>query len=94
MTKSELVDVVAEVHDQITRREAEVVVNEVINAIAGALSAGKRVELRGFGSFTIKKREPRIGRNPKTGEAVKVPAKRVPYFKPGKALRERVDAAK
>jgi len=94
MTKSELVDIVAEVHDQITRREAEVVVSEVIDAITGALSAGERVELRGFGSFTVKKREPRVGRNPKTGESVRVPAKLVPHFKPGKELRERVDAVK
>jgi len=94
MTKSELVDIVAEVHDQTTRREAEVVVSEVIDAITGALSAGERVELRGFGSFTVKKREPRVGRNPKTGESVRVPAKLVPHFKPGKELRERVDAVK
>ncbi|PCI44736.1 MAG: integration host factor subunit beta [Proteobacteria bacterium] len=93
MTKSELVDIVAESHGQITRREAEVVVNEVIEAISGALSAGDRVELRGFGSFTVKKRAPRVGRNPKTGESVQVPAKVVPHFKPGKELRERVDAA-
>jgi len=91
MTKSELVELVAEAHDQITRREAEVVINEVFDAISGALSSGGRVELRGFGSFTVKKREPRLGRNPKTGEPVEVPAKIVPHFKPGKELRERVD---
>ena len=92
MTKSELVDIVAESHGQITRKEAEFVVNEVFDAISGALTDGERVELRGFGSFTVKKREPRIGRNPKTGESVNVPAKIVPHFKPGKELRERVDA--
>jgi len=92
MTKSELIDIVAEAHGQITRREAEVVVNEVFDAISGALTAGDRVELRGFGSFTVKKRAPRVGRNPKTGEAVQVPEKTVPHFKPGKELRERVDA--
>jgi len=91
MTKSELVEIVAEAHGQITRREAEVVVNEVITAISTALSEGDRVELRGFGSFTVKKRAPRVGRNPKTGESVHVPAKVVPHFKPGKELRERVD---
>ncbi len=92
MTKSELVDIVAESHGQITRKEAEFVVSEVFDAISGALTEGERVELRGFGSFTVKKREPRIGRNPKTGESVNVPAKVVPHFKPGKELRERVDA--
>jgi integration host factor subunit beta len=94
MTKSELVDIVAESHGQITRKEAEFVVNEVFDAITGALIGGDRVELRGFGSFTVKKRGPRIGRNPKTGEAVNVPAKVVPHFKPSKELRERVDAKK
>jgi len=64
----------------------------VIEAISGALSTGDRVELRGFGSFTVKKRAPRVGRNPKTGASVNVPAKVVPHFKPGKELRERVDA--
>jgi len=91
MTKSELVELVAEAHDQITRREAEVVINEVFDAISTSLASGGRVELRGFGSFTVKKREPRLGRNPKTGEPVEVPAKIVPHFKPGKELRERVD---
>ncbi|MDX8397143.1 MAG: integration host factor subunit beta [Mariprofundaceae bacterium] len=92
MTKSELVELVTEAYGHITRREAEVVVNEVFDAISGALAAGDRVELRGFGSFTVKKRQARVGRNPKTGEAVQVPAKVVPHFKPGKELRERVDA--
>jgi len=91
MTKSELVDIIAEAHGQITRREAEVVVNEIFGAIADALADGDRVELRGFGSFSTKKREPRVGRNPKTGESVQVPAKVVPHFKPGKELRDRVD---
>lgn len=91
MTKSELVDIIAEAHGQITRREAEVVVNEIFGAISEALATGDRVELRGFGSFSTKKREPRVGRNPKTGESVHVPAKVVPHFKPGKELRERVD---
>jgi integration host factor subunit beta len=91
MTKSELVDIIAEAHGQITRREAEVVVNEIFGAISEALAGGDRVELRGFGSFSTKRREPRVGRNPKTGESVQVPAKVVPHFKPGKELRERVD---
>jgi integration host factor subunit beta len=91
MTKSELVDIISEQHGQITRREAEVVVNTIFMAIGDALVDGDRVELRGFGSFSTKRRNSRIGRNPKTGEAVEVPAKTVPHFKPGKELRERVD---
>lgn len=93
MTKSELVDIIAESHGEITRREAEVVVNTIFAAIGDALSDGDRVELRGFGSFTTKRRNARTGRNPKTGESVSVPAKIVPHFKPGKELRERVDRA-
>jgi len=93
MTKSELVDIISETQGEITRREAEVVVNTIFSAIADALTAGDRVELRGFGSFTIKRRNARTGRNPKTGESVSVPAKVVPHFKPGKELRERVDQA-
>ncbi|HXH72661.1 MAG TPA: integration host factor subunit beta [Mariprofundaceae bacterium] len=93
MTKSELVDIIAESHGEITRREAEVVVNTIFAAIGDALSTGDRVELRGFGSFTTKRRNARTGRNPKTGESVSVPAKVVPHFKPGKELRERVDQA-
>jgi integration host factor subunit beta len=91
MTKSELVEVIADKQGNITRREAEVVINTIFSAIGDALADGDRVELRGFGSFTIKQRNARIGRNPKTGESVRVPAKVVPHFKPGKELRERVD---
>jgi len=91
MTKSELVEVIAEAQGGITRREAEVVVNTIFSAIGDALADGDRVELRGFGSFTTKKRNARVGRNPKTGESVQVPPKVVPHFKPGKELRERVD---
>jgi len=92
MTKSELIDAIVEREDQITRREAEVVVNNILNAIGDALGRGERVELRGFGSFYTKRRDARIGRNPKTGESVAVPSKTVPQFKPGKELRERVDS--
>ncbi len=92
MTKSELIDAVAAVNSDITRREAEVVVSTVFSAISEELAGGGRVELRGFGSFSIKQREARMGRNPKTGESVPVPAKVVPHFKPGKELRERVDS--
>jgi len=92
MTKSELIDIVNGQQDQVTRKESEVVVNSFFQAIANALSAGDRVELRGFGSFSTKQRQNRLGRNPKTGESVYVPAKVVPHFKPGKELRERVDS--
>lgn len=91
MTKSELVDMIAGAHGQITRREAEIVVNTIFTAISDALGEGERVELRGFGSFSTKTRNPRVGRNPKTGDAVEVPAKVVPHFKPGKELREKVN---
>lgn len=91
MTKSELIDAVANANRDITRREAEVVVSTVFSAISDELASGGRIELRGFGSFSIKTRESRTGRNPKTGESVYVPAKTVPHFKPGKELRERVD---
>ncbi len=94
MTKSELVDIIATNQEHITRREAEVVVNTIFAAIGDALARQERVELRGFGSFYTKHRNARTGRNPKTGEAVQVPAKVVPQFKPGKELRERVDRAR
>ncbi|HCS13042.1 MAG: integration host factor subunit beta [Zetaproteobacteria bacterium CG06_land_8_20_14_3_00_59_53] len=93
MTKSELIDAIVELEGQITRREAEVVVNNVLTAIGDALGRGERVELRGFGSFYTKERDARVGRNPKTGESVHVPSKVVPQFKPGKELRDRVDGA-
>jgi len=92
MTKSELVEIITERQEGITHKEAEVVVNTILSVIGDALADGDHVELRGFGSFTTKDRRPRIGRNPKTGESVMVPAKVVPHFKPGKLLRERVDS--
>ncbi len=92
MTKSELVEIIAERQEGITRREAEVVVNTILSVIGDALAGGDHVELRGFGSFTTKQRNARVGRNPKTGASVIVPAKVVPHFKPGKDLRERVDS--
>jgi len=92
MTKSELVEMITENQEGITRHEAEVVVNTIFSVIGDALGAGDHVELRGFGSFTTKQRNARLGRNPKTGDSVMVPAKTVPHFKPGKELRERVDS--
>ena len=90
MTKAELVDQVADKVD-LTKKQTEVIVNILLNSITEALSQGDKVELRGFGSFRIRSRNPREGRNPKTGDAVHIPAKRVPFFKAGKELREMVD---
>jgi integration host factor subunit beta len=87
MTKAELVEEVARAAE-LNKRDAEVIVETVFDSIIGALHKGEKVELRGFGSFRTRQRGPRRGRNPKTGEPVDVPAKRVPYFKPGKELKE------
>lgn len=87
MTKAELVEEVARA-SELNKRDAEVIVETVFESIIGALHKGEKVELRGFGSFRTRERGPRRGRNPKTGEPVDVPAKRVPYFKPGKELKE------
>jgi len=87
MTKAELVEEVARA-SELNKRDAEVIVETVFDSIIGALHKGEKVELRGFGSFRTRERGPRRGRNPKTGEPVDVPAKRVPYFKPGKELKE------
>lgn len=75
----------------LTRRDGEVIVDTIFDAVIGALKAGDKIEIRGFGSFRIRQRNPRIGRNPKTGAKVDVPAKRVPYFKPSKELRDLVN---
>jgi integration host factor subunit beta len=90
MTKAELVEKVAE-EINLTKKQTEVIVNILFNSITEALSQGDKVELRGFGSFRIRKRNPREGRNPKTGDTVHIPAKQVPFFKAGKELREMVD---
>lgn len=87
MTKAELVEEVARA-SELNKRDAEVIVETVFNSIISALHRGDKVELRGFGSFRTRERGPRRGRNPKTGAPVDVPAKRVPYFKPGKELKE------
>jgi integration host factor subunit beta len=92
MTKAELVEEVTQLGD-LTRRDGEVIVDTIFDAVIGALRAGDKIEIRGFGSFRIRQRKPRIGRNPKTGAKVDVPAKRVPYFKPSKELRDLVNPA-
>jgi integration host factor subunit beta len=90
MTKAELVEEVTQIGD-LTRRDGEVIVDTIFDAVIGALKAGDKIEIRGFGSFRIRQRKPRIGRNPKTGAKVDVPAKRVTYFKPSKELRDLVN---
>lgn len=91
MTKRDLIEEVAKAFPQLARRDAEVVVNAVFDTMTGALVRGDRIEIRGFGSFVVKQRQAREGRNPKTGAVVPVDAKRVPFFKVGKELRLRVD---
>ncbi len=90
MTKAELIDEVAAVAE-LSKKHAEAVVRKFFDSIVESLSAGDKVELRGFGTFKLRQRKPRVGRNPKTGQTVEVPAKVVPYFKPGKELRELVN---
>ncbi len=91
MTKSELVEKIAEANKLLTRKESELVVNIVFDSMCEALKQGEKVEIRGFGSFTIREREAREARNPKSGEIVRIPAKKTPFFKTGKELRERVN---
>ncbi|MCZ6603745.1 MAG: integration host factor subunit beta [Alphaproteobacteria bacterium] len=92
MTKSELILRLAESNPHLYQRDVERIVATVFEVITDALAHGDRVELRGFGAFSVKQRQARIGRNPRTGESVAVAAKRVPYFKTGKELRERLNA--
>jgi len=91
MTKSELIAELAGANPHLTARDVELIVSTVFDEITAALSRGDRVELRGFGAFTVKHRNARTGRNPRTGSAVAVEEKSVPFFKAGKELRERVN---
>ena len=91
MTKSELVQRLAEINPHLYLRDIEKIVETVFDEISDALVRGDRVELRGFGAFSVKHREARVGRNPRTGESVQVEAKRLPFFKTGKALREKLN---
>ena len=93
MTKSELIARLAERFPQLVAKDAELAVKVILDAMSEALARGDRIEIRGFGSFSLNHRPPRIGRNPRSGERVDVPEKWVPHFKAGKELRERVDAA-
>lgn len=90
MTRSDLIARLAERHPQLLAKDAELAVKVILDAMVGNLSRGSRIEIRGFGSFGLNYRPPRQGRNPKTGDRVKVPAKYVPHFKAGKELRKRV----
>ena len=91
MTKSELIARLAARFPQLAAKDADFAVKVILDALTDSLAQGDRIEIRGFGSFTLNYRPPRLGRNPKSGEKVQVPAKYVPHFKPGKELRERVD---
>ncbi len=91
MTKSELIERLAAEQMHLSQADVELAVRCILEQLSRTLAEGERIEIRGFGSFSLHYRPPRMGRNPKTGEAVALPAKYVPHFKPGKALRERVN---
>jgi len=91
MTKSELIAKLAERNTRLVARDADEAVKAMLDSMSDALAQGSRIEIRGFGSFALNYRPPRVGRNPKSGDRVHVPAKHVPHFKAGKELRERVD---
>ena len=93
MTKSELIDRIAANHSQLSPKDVELAVKEMLEHMSSTLSTGARIEIRGFGSFSLHYRAPRIGRNPKTGESGGLMAKSVPHIKPGKELRDRVNGA-
>ena len=92
MTKSELIEILATKNGHLNHKDIELAVKSLLEQMSWALSSGQRIEIRGFGSFSLHYRPPRIGRNPKTGESVALASKHVPHFKPGKELRERVNA--
>lgn len=94
MTKSELIEQLSINNEQLNKRESELIVNTIFDSIGGELVQGGRVEIRGFGSFTIRSRDAREARNPKSGDVVMIPEKKTPFFKTGKELRERVNSGK
>jgi integration host factor subunit beta len=94
MTKSELIEAIAHRQNHLNAKDVELAVKHLIEIMSNSLSSGERIEIRGFGSFSLHFRPPRIGRNPKSGEAVALSGKYVPHFKPGKDLRERVNAGR
>ena len=91
MMKSELIERIARKQSHLAYKDVELAVKSMLEQMSNSLSSGERIEIRGFGSFSLHYRAPRLGRNPKTGDAVALPGKYVPHFKPGKALRERVN---
>lgn len=93
MTKSELIEILAQRQAHLKSEDVDLSVKALLEMMGGSLANGERIEIRGFGSFSLHYRPPRLGRNPKTGESVALPGKHVPHFKPGKELRERVSGA-
>lgn len=93
MTKSELIERLAQLQSQLSHKDVELAVKNMLEHMSQTLARGGRIEIRGFGSFSLHYRNPRVGRNPKTGEPVSLPGKYVPHFKPGKELRDRVNDA-
>ncbi|MEA3639121.1 MAG: integration host factor subunit beta [Lamprobacter sp.] len=93
MMKSELIDILAREQNHLVYKDVELAVRCILEQMSGALASGERIEIRGFGSFSLHFRPPRVGRNPKTGDAVALSGKYVPHFKPGKELRDRVNQA-
>ncbi|MHB8424674.1 MAG: integration host factor subunit beta [Gammaproteobacteria bacterium] len=91
MTKSELIEIIARKQSHLAGKDIELAVKTMLEQMSNALATGMRIEIRGFGSFSLHFRPPRMGRNPKTGDAVALPGKHVPHFKPGKDLRDRVN---
>ncbi|MDH4227380.1 MAG: integration host factor subunit beta [Deltaproteobacteria bacterium] len=94
MTRSELIEEVTAKAPNFTKKDVEIIITSVFDSIADSLAKGEKIEIRGFGSFKVKQRNSRQGRNPKSGEGIKVDAKKVPFFKAGKELKERVDTVK
>ena len=92
MTKSELIEIITAKQKHLPARDVELALKQILEIMSDALSQGQRIEIRGFGSFSLHYRPPRLGRNPKTGDSVALPGKHVPHFKPGKELRERVSS--
>jgi integration host factor subunit beta len=92
MTKSELIEILSRRQPHLKADDVDLAVKSLLEMMGGALAHGERIEIRGFGSFSLHYRPPRLGRNPKTGDSVALPAKHVPHFKPGKELRERVSS--
>ncbi|MEM7170811.1 MAG: integration host factor subunit beta [Pseudomonadota bacterium] len=92
MTKSELIQHIADLNPHLYHRDVERIISTIFDEISAALARGDRVELRGFGAFSVKKRDARVGRNPRTGDAVQVSEKHIPFFKTGKHLRERLNS--